>query len=197
MKKFLLFSIILVIFSCKSKRINDNKYFIENLAEIANVEKIKNIYSDAQVREGSDQFEEDTQQQAYNILYPDTDNEALLIWKDEARTRLHSVMVEKDGHWKSKSGIMIGTSYEDLVRLNGKPIKIYGFGWDYSGAVDWNGGNLTDSNIRVFLAPKSDPPNRFYSDGIIEPSQVELEAMDLRVKAIIYRKPNNFMTFNY
>src|SRR5688572_25720099 len=76
MKKVLLFSIILIIFSCKSKNINDDKYLIENLAAIANAERISEIYPDANPTEGIDSFEEGTVQQAYNILYPETDNEA-------------------------------------------------------------------------------------------------------------------------
>ena len=35
------------------------------------------------------------------------------------------------------------TSLKDLERRNGRPFKLMGFGWDYSGTVSsWDGGNL-------------------------------------------------------
>ena len=88
-------------------------------------------------------------------------------------------------------GIGVGTSYAELVERNGKPIKVYGFGWDYSGAVDWNGGNLQNSNLRVFLKPAIEPKPKFYTDGIIEPTQGEMDELDLRVGNIIYHLGND------
>ena len=72
--------------------------------------------------------------------------------------------------------------------MNG-PIKFYGFGWDYSGAVDWSNGKFADSDIRVFLAPKGTPPNKFYGDGVIEATEEEIAALELSVQAIMFQKP--------
>lgn len=199
MRKILLFlSLLLVVSACKSKKQETaDRYIIENLAEIATVEKIKEIYPDARTTEGTDMFEEGTVQRAYNILYPDSPDEVLLTWKDNNRTRLHNIRVENEGRWKSKNGIEIGTTYKELEALNEAPVLFYGFGWDYSGAVDWNGGKLADSNVRIFLTPSEDPPNKFYGDQIIQASEEEIEELELTVSAILYRQPNNFMSFSY
>ncbi len=37
----------------------------------------------------------------------------------------------------------MNTSLKDLERRNGRPFKLFGFGWDSSGTVfSWEGGNL-------------------------------------------------------
>lgn len=199
MRKILLFlGLLLIVSACKSKKPETaDRYIIENLAEFATVEKIMEIYPDARNREGTDMFEEGTVERVYNVLFPDSPDEVLLTWKDHNRTRLHHIRVEKEGRWKSKSGIEIGTTYAELEALNEVPISFYGFGWDYSGAVDWNGGELANSNIRVFLSPKEDPPNKFIGDQIINASEAEIEGLELSVRGIIYRQPNNFMSFSY
>lgn len=190
--------LVLVLGACKSKmQPTADRFIIEDLAEIASVDKINEIYPDARMEAGTGLFDEGTVERSYNILYPGTENEVLLTWKDRDRTRLHHVRVGKKGQWKTQEGIQIGTTYEELLRLNGGPIQFYGFGWDYGGAVDWNGGKLADSNIRIFLAPVNEPSNRFYGDQIIEATEEEITDLDLRVSAIIYRKPNNFMSFSY
>lgn len=195
---FIFISLLLVLNACKSKmQPMADRYIIEDLAEVASVEKIKEIYPDAPIEEGTGMFEEGTVERSYNILYPNSNDEVLLTWKDRDRTRLHQIRIGKEGRWKSEAGIQIGTTYDELVTLNEAPIQVYGFGWDYGGAVDWNGGKMTNSNIRIFLAPAGEPANRFYGDHIIKASEQEIEDLDLKVSAIIYRQPDKFMSFSY
>ena len=77
--------------------------------------------------------------------------------------------------------------FDELTKINGKEVKFYGFGWDYSGAVDWNGGKLEDSNIRVFLNPEGEVADKFYGDRMIDASPEEIEALNLKVSTIMYR----------
>lgn len=77
-----------------------------------------------------------------------------IIWRDEkARAGVASITVEQqfgdDGEktapseWVSAEGIKVGMSIADVEKINGKPFKISGFGWDYGGnVIDWNGGKL-------------------------------------------------------
>lgn len=191
MRNFLIVGLFFVIAGCKSSMITANspeKYIIENLAEIASEENLNKIYPEAEIVQGASVFEEGTVERAYTILYPDTPNEVLITWKDENRNNLHRIKVDENGSWKSKNGINIGTTYAELVDLNNGPISFYGFGWDYSGAVDWENGAMADSKIRVFLAPKNDPPNKFYGDGKILASEEEVEELELSVKTIMYQE---------
>jgi hypothetical protein len=53
-------------------------------------------------------------------------------------------------------GISLGTTLQELERLNGRPFKLAGFGWDYSGVViDWAGGSLDSSlaGVKLYLDP--------------------------------------------
>lgn len=191
MRKILFLNIlVLVLAGCKSRKLtadSSDKFIIENLAQISSAEDLKRIYPNASIEEGSDVFEEGIVKRPFTIIFPGTPNEALITWNDMERTQLNRIRVENDGRWKTDNGIEIGTTYRELEEINGNSIEFYGFGWDYSGAVDWNGGKLADSNIRVFLAPKGTPPNKFYGDRKIEASEEEIEELELTVQAILYQ----------
>ena len=191
MRKFLLLLMVFGILSCKSHRLTANseeKFQLENLSKVISKNNIQDIYPDANVAEGTDLFEEGTAERPYTILYPNTSDEILIVWQDDSKTTPEQIYVDREGRWTSKKGIKIGSSYEDLEVINNGPIKFYGFGWDYSGAVDWNDGNMKDSNVRVFLAPKNAPPKNFYGDHIIEEDPEKIINLELKVRAIVYKK---------
>ncbi|WP_417884781.1 hypothetical protein [Zunongwangia sp.] len=192
MKKILTILFAFLILSCGSRKnsAKSDRFTLESLEGKTNSE-ILELYPDAQPESGTnlkDVIEEEAEDRQYTILYPDTPDEILISWKDDAKTSIYDIYYNKDGKWQSEKGIQVGTSYDQLVKLNEKPIQFYGFGWDYSGAVDWNGGKLEDSNIRVFLAPEGDIPNPFYGDRIIKASEEEIAKLNLKVAAIMYRK---------
>ena len=194
MRKLLILAFVILLAGCKSRKLSSDsseKFRMENLAQVISKNDLKKIYPEAEISEGIDLFEEGTVERAYSILYPDTDNELLIIWDDKAQNRPHQIYVEKEGRWKTGEGIEIGTSYEELVKINKGAIDFYGFGWDYSGAVDWKDGKMKDSNIRVFLAPVAAPPKSFYGDHVIEANPEDIINLDLKVRAIILQNENN------
>lgn len=160
------------------------KYSLENLGKM-DVEDLKSNYPDAQFEEGTDLFEEGTEERAYTVLYPGTENELHITWQDQARKDIYDIRYSGTGKWRSETGVKVGMSYEDLNRLNGKPVSFYGFGWDYSGAVLWNGGKLEDSGLRVFLQPENEVSNKYYGDQIIKASEEEIKNLDLKVGTIM------------
>lgn len=190
MRKLLLLFIAFGIFSCKSHRLTADsaeKFQLENLSKVISRDNIDEIYPDANLAEGTDLFEEGSVERPYTILYPNTSDELLIVWQDETRTTPQQIFVDREGRWVSKKGIKVGTSYEELEEING-PIKFYGFGWDYSGAVDWNDGKMEGTNIQVFLAPKDAPPQSFYGDHIIEEDPEKIINLQLKVRAIVFKK---------
>lgn len=191
MKKLLILGLIILASGCKSKKITANsaeKFRLENLAQTINGNNLDKIYPEAEISEGIDFFEEGTVERAYSILYPNTDDELLIIWKDKTQNKPHQIYVEKNGRWQTREGIKIGTNYEDLIKINEGSIDFYGFGWDYSGAVDWKNGKMKDSNVRVFVAPTDAPPKNFYGDQIIEADPRDIINLDLKVRAIIFQE---------
>ena len=190
MRKIFFLFIVLGLNSCSSTKNTtsgtSDKFVIENLIRF-NSEEIKENYPDANVYEAVGIFDEGTEELPYSVLYPDTPNELNVTWTDASRTKIYDIRISIGGDWKSSTGIKIGTSYDELNKLNGKPVSFYGFGWDYSGAVVWNDGKFEKSKLRVFLSPEKEPNVKFYGDHIIGASPEEIEAMNLRIGTIIYK----------
>jgi len=181
---------VLSLASCNSTKnttsVTLDKFVIENLIRF-NSEEIKEHYPDANVYEVIGVFEEGTEELPSSVLYPDSPNELNITWANASRTQIYDIRISIGGDWKSSTGIRIGTTYDELNKLNDKPISFYGFGWDYSGAVVWNEGKFEKSKLRVFLYPEKEPNVIFYGDHIISASPEEIEAMELRVGTIVYK----------
>ena len=187
MRKIILIVAVLFMAACNSAKKgtsgSTSKYTVENLGKMNSEDLVQN-YPDANIAEGTDMFEQGTEERPYTILYPGTADELHITWQDRNRTRIHDLRYSNDGKWESETGVKVGTTYAELNKMNGKKISFYGFGWDYSGAVDWNGGKLEKSGLRVFLTPGNDPSNKFYGDKIIKATPEEIEALDLEVGSI-------------
>lgn len=188
MRKILFVLVLILLAACNSAKKGTSgssaKYSLENLGKM-DAEDLKSNYPDAQLEEGTDLFEEGTEERAYTVLYPGTENELHITWQDQARKDIYDIRYSGTGKWRSETGVKVGMSYEDLNRLNGKPVSFYGFGWDYSGAVLWNGGKLEDSGLRVFLQPDNEVSNKYYGDLIIKASEEEIKNLDLKVGTIM------------
>jgi hypothetical protein len=189
MQKIYLLLLILTCVACGNRNITADsaeKYEVESLTRVIEQNNLQEVYPDAQIAEGVDTFEEGTLERPYSILYPETPDQLLIIWQDETKRRPYQIYFEHEGKWKSKTGLAIGSTYEEVEHINDGPIKFYGFGWDYSGAVDWNDGKMEASNIRVFLAPVNAPPKNFYGDKIIEADPEEILNLKLVVRAVVF-----------
>jgi hypothetical protein len=80
------------------------------------------------------------------ILFPqDATRRAYVYFQDEdTLTGLSMIEVtDAESRWKLDTGVRIGMPLPELVALNGKPVKFFGFDWDYGGHItDWHGGKL-------------------------------------------------------
>lgn len=188
MRKIYIISAIILVAACNSAKKGTSgstaKYTIENLGKMDS-EALKRNYPDGNIEEGVGMFDEATEERPYSILYPGTKDELHITWQDAERTKIHDLRYSGEGKWESETGVDVGSTYAELNKLNGKKISFYGFGWDYSGAVVWNGGKLEKGGLRVFLSPQNDHPNKFYGDHIIEATPEEIEALDLKVFSIM------------
>lgn len=173
--------------ACGTKKASfdsSEKFSVENLGKMSD-SQIKEFYTDANIEEGTDMMEEGTVERAYTVLYPDTPDELLITWQSPDKNKIEKIHFSDNGRWTTESGVKIGTTYDQLNKMNGKPISFYGFGWDYSGAVVWNGGKLEKSGLHVFLAPESGNIQDYYGDHIIKASPEEIENLDLKVASIM------------
>lgn len=190
MRKFFYLLALISIVACNSSKkvssASSNSFFVEDLLEL-NSEELKKLFPSEAITEDIGLFKEGTEERAYTVILADTPEELHITWKDKERTQVEDIRLDTNGKWKSKSKIEIGTSYDELIAMNKKPISFYGFGWDYSGAVLWNDGKLESSPVHVFLAPDTEPSNKFYGDQIIKATPEEIKALNLKVKAILFK----------
>lgn len=92
------------------------------------------------------------QTQAGTILFPNQKAKVLtLLWTDETRTHVAQVRISREGtNWRTDKGIEIGTPLRAIEQLNGRPVNLTGFGWDYSGTIlDCNGGALKELGVET------------------------------------------------
>ena len=72
------------------------------------------------------------------VLYPgDSLRRVEIIWRDSVSRRNPARIILRGSRsrWQVPRGISLGTSLQDLERLNGRPFTLAGFGWDYAGVI--------------------------------------------------------------
>ena len=78
-----------------------------------------------------------------SVVFPnDAGKRADFIWKKPKERRDPWVRIHGAG-WQTPHGIRVGTTLQEVERLNRKPFTLSGFGWDLGGrATDWHKGAL-------------------------------------------------------
>jgi hypothetical protein len=101
------------------------------------------------------------------LLYSGTKNEVQFEWVDTVNfSGLSIIKINGElSDWKTKEGITIGTTLKELEKLNKKPFRFSGFGWDYGGMVNWEGGYLDKRKVFVCLDYSTKSPESNELDG--------------------------------
>ena len=86
------------------------------------------------------------------VFQRDPTKSLTILWnKDKPQPHISYVIVcqsplPKSCRWHTPMGpyeIAFGTTLKILERINGRPFRLYGFGWDYGGLISfWNDGRL-------------------------------------------------------
>ncbi len=117
-------------------------------------------------------------------LFRNSNNEVRIRYVDDSCVAIFENTKSK---WKLPHGLRVGMSLSDLVKLNSKPIKFYGFEWDYSGViVGWDKGKLSDENLNITLSAKNDSENYmdFTGDEIFSSNAAGVNELGLYVSNI-------------
>jgi hypothetical protein len=80
-----------------------------------------------------------------SVIFPrDAARRIEVLWIDETRQRNPAeIRTGVASTWRTAQGIRRGMTLGEIEALNGRPFKLYGFGFDYGGTtLDWNGGAL-------------------------------------------------------
>jgi hypothetical protein len=90
------------------------------------------------------------------VVFPDDSLRRLEIaFGDTVNLRYPKVVTLRGSQsvWHTVGGVTLGTTVDELQKLNAKPFEFNGFGWDYGGqVVNWHGGTMSrDSAIVIRL----------------------------------------------
>lgn len=125
------------------------------------------------------------------VIFPKTDNEIFISWQlDKPFQVITEVLIENEqSPWGTSQGVSIGTTLEELVKINGKDFQFAGFEWDYSGYTnDWQDGRI-EKNLAVFLEPTN--PDAVYpdllGDSLFPSNNPKAKAANLKVRSMIIR----------
>ena len=81
------------------------------------------------------------------LMFPETiDAKVEVLWKNrEAKSAPSLVWINgSQSRWRSPEGITLGSQLKMVERVNRRPFRMAGFGFDGSGTVvSWSGGRLT------------------------------------------------------
>jgi hypothetical protein len=132
---------------------------------------------------------------AGTVIFPaDSLRRAEIVWQDSLNRRRPARLIlrGKQSHWQVNQGISLGTSLEELERLNGRPFTLAGFGWDYAGVVtDWNGGRLDSAlaGVKLYLDPgpaqsESSPYSQVLGDRDYSSALPAMQQLNPRVSQI-------------
>ena len=124
-------------------------------------QRLVEIYGAANVRAGEVYVGEGFSEPGATV-FPDSPLDRIeVVWSDgEKRAKPRFVRVKSTGsRWKTADLITIGSDLKSIERINERPFRLFGFGWDYSGSVSsWAGGRLEKGDsagcrVRVALRP--------------------------------------------
>lgn len=129
------------------------------------------------------------------VLFPsDSLRRMQIVWRDTVARRQPARLILRgsDSRWQFGPGISLGTSLQDLERMNGRPFTLAGFGWDYAGVVtDWKGGALDSAlaGIKLYLDPgpaqyESAPYSQVLGDKDYSSSLPAMQQLSPRVAQI-------------
>ena len=118
-----------------------------------------------------------------------------IFWWDEDPSVVQMIRIQgENSKWHTPQGVTLGTTVKDLERLNEKPFKLLGLGWDYGGSVtNWNGGALDGLHARVQAGADSNVGEEAFAeimgDKEIESSNSVLQEVNPTVFEIAVQFP--------
>lgn len=120
------------------------------------------------------------------VLWPDDPARRLeVVFAEEGQRTVSSIGLGRESTWRV-AGLAIGDPLANANAANGEPFKLWGFGWDYGGAVsDLAGGRLAalPGGCRVVMAvgPREDieVPDGLLGDRELSSDDPRLEAADV------------------
>lgn len=120
----------------------------------ADFDDLQKLYGEANIKDETICGAECIDSVDVTFVYPGSDKEFIIYWEDSFYHRKIGMIrcYTPGSPYHTAGGLKIGTTLNELLKMNGKPIAFLGFGWDYGGGViSLNHGVLENSNVRFNL----------------------------------------------
>lgn len=118
-------------------------------------------------------------------LFEGTDKELEIIFNPEgAEKEIWDIRIIGKV-WKFDNGLKLGMTVEELEKINGRAFTISGFGWDYGGYANFEGGKLAGKvTIRLDPPEAAVIPEALSGDRAIPSSDKKLRALKAKAGEI-------------
>lgn len=122
-------------------------------------------------------------------LFPgDPAREVEITWHDPIARRgvASAAIYAAESRWIGPGGVRIGSTLNDVQQANGQPFQLFGFGWDYGGAVaDWGSGALGgECRLIAILEPAADTAGEALGERLFASDDPAMRAAEPRVAMI-------------
>jgi hypothetical protein len=120
---------------------------------------------------------------------------AVILWKGSAREL--EILYDEEGDakeltdvriigkdWQLPGGLKHGMSIAEVEKINGKPFKVFGFGWDYAGHAIFEDGGKLQGHIGVRFDPGAETDASLAGDREIPSTNKKLRASGVKVTEI-------------
>ncbi len=151
-------------------------------------EDLKNIFGEKNITTEKKFEEEGTKEVIRTFVFKGEKNEIMLGWNEKNNIKKVDFVkiIGKEGtDWKTQEGITIGTSIDELNKLNGEPFEFYGFAWDFGGRIiNWGNGKLAkQKGMEIFLRmeKQTEGSNRYLGDKKLKSDEPDLVNFGVKV----------------
>jgi hypothetical protein len=100
------------------------------------------------------------------VLYSDQPKRrAELVWEEQDNKPLLRMIriTGAESQWQTSQGLTLGLTLRAVEKLNRRPFRLSGFGWDYGGTtISWSGGSVESKDSKdcgVWARFQSEPSN--------------------------------------
>jgi len=126
-------------------------------------------------------------------VYPGKNNEFVVYWQDSAYHKKISFVESSraSAPYHTSSGLKVGSTLTDIVKLNGRKITFSGFGWDYGGTIQsYNNGTLEKSSLIFHLDLTDNDDRSLFGDKELNTDMPSVKkALD---KIVVYQVSLSF-----
>jgi hypothetical protein len=159
------------------------------------------IFAAANITEGETTIADNGPLKCTRVFEKHPETSLAILWGENKRFKqLETIILCEQAtdnvcRWKMADGTGFGTTLKTLEKMNGRPFKLSGFGWDYGGALtSWEGGRLQAwqtpcGNVALSLDPteagtQSPDYSKVLGEGEFLSSTPAMQRLDPRISGI-------------